>query len=84
MHSLQATSIAAPRPQVSMLQSQEINSTAQYSFRTSDRLWRGTHCSMNEIIYSTNLALFTTGLRQPRERMKFGQWYLSEKVALSF
>ena len=27
--------------------------------------------------------LFITGLRQPRERMKFSQQYLSEKVALS-
>ena len=28
--------------QVSMLQSQEMNSTAQYSFQTSDRSWHGT------------------------------------------
>ena len=30
--------------------------------------------------YSARVA----GLRQPRERVKFGQQYLSEKVALSF
>ena len=33
-------------------------------------------------IYSARLAL-SMGLRQPRERVKFGRRYLSEKVALS-
>ena len=34
-------------------------------------------------MYSARLALLSMGLHQPRERVKFGQRYLSEKVALS-
>ena len=30
-----------PQGQISMLQSQEMNSTAQYSFRTLDQSWHG-------------------------------------------
>ena len=35
-------------------------------------------------MYSSRLALFIHGIHQPRECMKFGQWYMSDKVALGF
>ena len=60
-----------------MLQSQ-MNSTAQYTFQTSDRSW---YCML---LYNSAKLALSMGLCQPRERVKFGQQYLSEKVALSF
>ena len=51
------------------------NSTAQYSFRTSD--WSGGTLLMVRAIYSAGLS---TALGRPREHVKFGHRYLSEKA----
>ena len=71
--------------QVSMLQSQEMNSTVQYSFRTLDRSWHHAIAyHMHDDIYSTRLALFIHGITSTKKMHEVGQQYLSEKVALSF
>ena len=74
----------------------EKNSTAQYSFRTSDRSGgtlcvlslagqplqeRGWSARLVRAIYSAGLSIYISmGLRQPRERVKFGRRCLSEKA----